>query len=245
MRDARTRTRFFSLVELLVVIGIIAMLVSLLLPALNKAKATARSIDCQGRLKQMTLGMTGYTIDNNDWFPFMNVGSGALAWQPGVDCFEAMDGYVFGNDSPGKQAERFYHCPSDTTAVSIMSYGVNEHRNGYSGAQDGIVDKSTTTVSGVEFIGQPCRTSQVQDFAGTFLFACYRNMFAFNAYWGSNGLNMDAPHDAWGWPMGLLHNNATNWGYCDGHAGWMRWQDSVGKGDHFGPKGIWTKTAGD
>jgi len=58
----------FTLIELLVVIAIIAILASLLLPALNNARDTARSATCVSRLKQIYLMTEQYRDDNDEWY---------------------------------------------------------------------------------------------------------------------------------------------------------------------------------
>jgi prepilin-type N-terminal cleavage/methylation domain-containing protein/prepilin-type processing-associated H-X9-DG protein len=60
---------FFTLIELLIVIAIIAILASMLLPALKRARENAKRMLCSGRMKQIYSGVQMYTQDYDNWLP--------------------------------------------------------------------------------------------------------------------------------------------------------------------------------
>ncbi|MBN2713210.1 MAG: type II secretion system protein [Planctomycetes bacterium] len=113
----------FTLVELLMVIGIISLLVSLLLPALRHSIDTARFVVCTNNLKQLTLAFNSYGADYDTWMP-----RGSRSWQPMTTWGQAFffNTYLEGNakvdqgtgkisnhDEVSKSAPgQIYHCPS-------------------------------------------------------------------------------------------------------------------------------------
>jgi prepilin-type N-terminal cleavage/methylation domain-containing protein/prepilin-type processing-associated H-X9-DG protein len=65
----RPRRRAFSLIELMVVIGIIAILIALLLPALRRAREAAVQVQCASQLRQLGAGFMNYAAQNRGWLP--------------------------------------------------------------------------------------------------------------------------------------------------------------------------------
>ena len=130
----RGRRRAFTLIELLVVIAIIALLVSILLPSLNKAKELAKGTLCATNLKSLGLSFQMYASDYD----------GRLPWY--YSCYNDGRYYtnllVDGGYAPGDESDWYnwyygyirtgiWHCPSAELLLSSGGYGVSFSPHGY------------------------------------------------------------------------------------------------------------------
>src|SRR3954463_14343135 len=66
--------RGFTLVELLVVIGVIALLMALLLPVLSRARESANQVKCLSNVRQIAAALVSYANDNRGWMPGASMG---------------------------------------------------------------------------------------------------------------------------------------------------------------------------
>jgi prepilin-type N-terminal cleavage/methylation domain-containing protein len=135
--DSRTHSGF-TLIELLVVIAIIAILASLLLPALARAKAEGKKINCISNYRQLHLAWILYAQDYNQTFPWNNQNSNpgmfpsdpswvaglmqtsdmAPNWHDNTNTLKLVPGYS-GSIGPYSKDAKIYRCPSDQSTAMI------------------------------------------------------------------------------------------------------------------------------
>jgi len=153
-RSARLRRAGFTLVELLVVIGIIALLISILMPALTRARNQALSVKCANQIRQIYMACQMFAADNKGHLPRASVGPAdastdadaekkcAFAHAPGTQLWGILDlnkGALVPYIPGGEQARKdTIYCPGDlgertqgggapTSEQRNFSYSFNAH----------------------------------------------------------------------------------------------------------------------
>jgi prepilin-type processing-associated H-X9-DG protein/prepilin-type N-terminal cleavage/methylation domain-containing protein len=219
MNAHRTSSAAFTLVELLVVVAIIAILAAMLLPALARAKMTAKRINCLSNLHQMGVAAQIYVGDQNGSYPTAYY----YAMENGVMVAYAWDLTTI-NSSPtqvvpgllwqGQGANAVQQCPAFTGGANWLA----DPYTGY--------NYNTSFIGHGQFesIPEPAKASAVRQPTATALFgdgqyAAGADKFM-RAPWPNPGDQSFSGR--WAGTQGFRHQNRSNVAFCDGHAESLR-----------------------
>src|SRR5687767_3923274 len=118
--DSQRAPRAFTLVELLVVIGIIALLIGILIPVLGRARAQATSIACAANLRQVATAALMYAQDQKAY----------VGYAPGIDRKMLLYPYLEqGKDNADVQGNQVWNCPANQRQDQECGYGFNTNLN--------------------------------------------------------------------------------------------------------------------
>jgi len=233
------RVRGFTLIELLVVISIIALLLSILMPGLNKAKEAARTIVSANNIKSLNIADQLYANQNKDWYvPLLSGqrnGPANYLWFQNTEYIGIIGFKDMGNKekSAGYDALTIpdkFRCPSDRRSVGNGYYKVGDMVLGVSYGMNliGIYPDASgwyyPTVYGKIYHGW--RTMDVKNpqqkyrWMDTTDWGAHRN----SANWRDN---WDQYHDLCGPPanwhmVAYRHKEGTNVGFFDGHSQYLK-----------------------
>jgi len=208
MSQVRRARRGFTLVELLVVIGIIALLVSILLPALNKAREDAKRVRCLSNQRQLVMAWQMYASENKGHFcssntpPFSQNGPDGKGWWYWAAAGNTLECLYDGKLWPYLKNYDVYKCPNDRIMYT-HTYSIN----GYLAGENG--DRIFT-------IGQ------VKKAYATF---CFIEELDPRGYEINSFMPTHYPADNWNDIPGNMHMNAGIISFCDGHAQIWPWSD--------------------
>jgi prepilin-type N-terminal cleavage/methylation domain-containing protein/prepilin-type processing-associated H-X9-DG protein len=247
----RSKQNGFTLVELLVVIGIVALLISILLPALNKARQAAITVQCAARMRQLTTATFMYVNDNRGYLPPIVEGYKKF---PGNSGDWAGPGSLFPAGTTGYLAKylgakgannaltaaRLYCCPTfDTPDLGFVSWGNSYRYNSILGGLDKPRLQAAyggTWTGGTWHFTLPWKIQQVRLSSGMALFGegdtsqgqLWHQWMALDTEPAKNANGMYGHNPRYGI---LLHNakagsvmrGVTNIGYCDGSVRSVPW----------------------
>jgi prepilin-type N-terminal cleavage/methylation domain-containing protein/prepilin-type processing-associated H-X9-DG protein len=217
--------RGFTLVELLVVVGIIAVLVSILLPSLSRARESAKQVQCLSNLRQLGNAFIMYTNENKGSFP--RPGVGGTAW--------VFEDWIYWEDLPIRRLQdsaigKYLSKPVTANVFRCPSDDMNAHQNKYVYSYSAnymvcrLPEKYFGNPYGAGEQTTPLKASQVIDAANKILLIDESTDTSDDGCWawqqtlGSGKNVISNRHDKSKEAITNLNAGRGNANFCDGHA---------------------------
>ena len=214
----KLQSKAFTLIELLVVIAIISLLVSILLPSLNRAKDLARCVVCAGNMRNLGLSFVMYQQEWEGWFPLVReVGADPLTgvWADKLYNDYSQDVNAF--CCPSAPADRIF-TPNEDLGAEYMAYGMEWWLGG---------GMSIGAPTGQ--IGSTHKINDVSQTSETVLLGESSKGHGYGVLSDKESQGASAP---WGWPDDTRHSGASNILLVDNHVGSYT-QDEAFSGELF------------
>jgi len=207
-----TRSKAFTLIELLIVVAIIALLAAILFPVFQTARENARRTTCTSNLKQIGLGMAQYCLDYDEHFESGTAGGIATLNGVSVNVLEIITPYL--------KEPNVFACPSNPTNIYAMNYGSNNLALSSYSVSCFLFSSSYGAPHPLSFIQQPTSKIMVTEsvsYAGGSGVNGAGDTCLGNFYWSQNATQSASNYvDPWK-NMFAGHDGMMNCLFCDGH----------------------------